>query len=86
MKEIRPELNNNWFVSFANQEDCLKAALWLNLNGKIGDKKVRCRVKSVLPLPVTYNATYAQSEPVYNHYYSYRNYDFFLFLFFVLKI
>lgn len=70
VKEIRPELNNNWFVSFANQDDCLNAALWLNLYGKIGDKKVRCRVKSVLPQS-TYNAARAPAEGQgFEHYYS----------------
>jgi len=47
-KELLPELNQCWMVRFATQEDCLNAALWLNINGKINGEKVKCRVKSVL--------------------------------------
>lgn len=54
VKEIRPELNNSWFVRFATEGDCLNAALWLNMNGKICGQKVKCRVKSVLQSS-TYN-------------------------------
>lgn len=48
VKEIRPELNNNWFVRFATQDECLKAAQYLTFSGKIDGVKVKCRVKSVL--------------------------------------
>jgi len=48
VKEIRPELNDTWFVRFASQEDCMTAAFWLRQNGKINGAKVKCRVKSVL--------------------------------------
>jgi len=48
VKEIRPELNDTWFVRFASQEDCMTAFFWLQSNGKINGAKVKCRVKSVL--------------------------------------
>jgi hypothetical protein len=48
VKEIRPELNDTWFVRFASQEDCMAAFFWLQQNGKLNGKKVKCRVKSVL--------------------------------------
>jgi len=48
VKEIRPELNDTWFVRFASQEDCMNAFFWLQSNGKINGSKVKCRVKSVL--------------------------------------
>jgi len=48
VKEIRPELNDTWFVRFASQEDCMTAFFWLQQNGKINGAKVKCRVKSVL--------------------------------------
>lgn len=48
VKEIRPEMNDSWFVRFSSQEDCINAFFWLQNNGKIGGKKVKCRVKSVL--------------------------------------
>ena len=34
VKEIRPELNETWFVRFSSQDDCLKAAEWLTFHGK----------------------------------------------------
>jgi len=77
VKTIKPELNNNWFVTFSNQDDCVEAALWLNLNGKIKGQKVKCRVKSVLPKS-TYTAKFVQQEHMgyenyYNPAYGYQN-------------
>lgn len=70
VKTIKPELNNNWFVTFSNQDDCIEAALWLNLNGKIKGQKVKCRVKSVLPKS-TYTAKFVQQEHMgYENYYN----------------
>jgi len=54
VKEIRPELNETWFVRFATQDDCLTAAEWLTFHGKLNGQKVKCRVKSVLQSS-TYN-------------------------------
>merc|ERR1711953_1624910 len=52
--EIRPELNDIWFVRFGSQEDCMAACWWLRTKGKIKGKSVKCRVKSVLQ-STTYN-------------------------------
>lgn len=48
VKEIRPELNDTWFVRFASQEDCMTAFFWMQSHGEINGSKVKCRVKSVL--------------------------------------
>jgi len=65
VKEIRPELNETWFVRFSSQDDCLKAAEWLTFHGKIKGQRVRCRVKSVLPSTYSPNPTgqYPQTSP-----------------------
>lgn len=52
--EIRPELNDTWFVRFGSQDDCMAAFWWLRTKGKINGKTVKCRVKSVLQ-STTYN-------------------------------
>jgi len=67
VKEIRPELNETWFVRFSTQEDCLKAAEWLTFHGKIKGQKVRCRVKSVLPSTYSPNPSPQYPSPNYGN-------------------
>jgi len=67
VKEIRPELNDTWFVRFASQEDCMTAFFWLQANGKINGQKVKCRVKSVLQAS-SYNPGGAGTGPNTNPY------------------
>jgi len=46
VKEIHPDVNKTWFVSFGNEEDCLNTARWIQNNGVYRGQKVRCCVKT----------------------------------------
>jgi len=46
MKEIHPDVNKTWFVTFANEEACMKTAMWIQTKCKFRGEKVNCRVKS----------------------------------------
>lgn len=46
VKEIHPDVNKTWFVTFANEEECVKTALWVQTKAKFRGQNVRCRIKS----------------------------------------
>jgi len=46
VKDIHPDVNKTWFVTFETEEDCVKGATWIQLNAKLRGEKVRCRIKS----------------------------------------
>merc|ERR1719197_1522271 len=45
---IRPDIGENWFISFNNEDDCLEAALKVQAEGSHNGNRVNCRVKSNL--------------------------------------
>jgi len=45
-REIRPDCNKTWFVTYDSEEDCVMGATWIQLNAKLRGEKVRCRIKS----------------------------------------
>jgi len=45
-KEIHPDVNKTWFVTFETEEECVQTATWIQLSAKFRDNQVRCRIKS----------------------------------------
>jgi len=45
-KEVRADVNRTWFISFANEEECMKSALWIQTKAKFRGQTIRCRIKS----------------------------------------
>lgn len=76
IKQIHPDVNKTWFVTFETEEDCVKGATWIQLNAKLRGEKVRCRIKSEHSQKSYFGATsvpktgnpYAQPSP-YAHLY-----------------
>jgi len=48
IKKIRSDIGNNWFITFENQDDCMKAALKLSTEGKFKGYSLKVRVKANL--------------------------------------
>lgn len=46
IKEVRADVNRTWFISFANEEECMKSAIWIQTKAKFRGQSVRCRIKS----------------------------------------
>jgi hypothetical protein len=45
-QEIRPDCNKTWFVTYETEEECVRAATWIQLSAKLRGEKCRCRIKS----------------------------------------
>jgi len=64
VKEIHPDLNETWFVTFSTEEDCTKTAQWVLKEAKFRGKSVQCRIKSEHKMKTFYNHSPTKRIPL----------------------